>query len=190
MTNELLIEGILNENPVTYNWIYDTWYSDVKRYVKDNNGIETDAKDLFQNAITDLYINLKLKKFKNKRPLKNYFMMICRNKWLNHLRTVKKKKISNTSPDDITNMVDEDYMEQILFNEKRLNIVEQYLKKLSESCQAIFKAYFFEKKGLGQIAIENNWTDGYTKTKNYRCKKQLKKAILGDDDYQQLMKDK
>jgi RNA polymerase sigma factor (sigma-70 family) len=184
MDNQNLIQGILRQDSKTYQWIYNSWYISVKMYVKKNSGYENDAQDLFQNALLDLYLNIKTGKYKDERPMKSYFMMICQYKWLNHLRKNKRKKTVELQTQDLEA---EDYMEAILFKEELLNLLEQYLAKMTDSCKAMLNAYYFEKKSLAIIAEKNNWTLNFAKKKNYQCRQKLKQVISDDNDYKKMV---
>ncbi len=93
--------------------------------VKKNSGTIADAQDLFQNAMLELYLNLKTGKFKEQeKPLKNYFLMICLNKWRNHLRQNYKQRTAALQNADLET---DDYTEAILFKEGLLDLIEVYL---------------------------------------------------------------
>ncbi|MFK7949245.1 MAG: RNA polymerase sigma factor [Saprospiraceae bacterium] len=187
MNNQTLISGILKQDNIVYQWIYDSWYTAVKFYVKRNSGNEDDAKDLFQNTMVDLYLNIKTGKYKDvNKPLKSYFMMICQYKWLNHLRGSDKRNTVNLPTND--DLQEEDFIEAIMFKEGLLNLVEHYLDKMTDSCKTMLKAYYYDKKSLQTIANENNWSLNYAKKKNYKCRQSLKKAILDDINYKKMVR--
>ncbi len=186
MKNQTLIDGILNQESKVYSWIYSSWYSAVEAMVKKNSGTIADAQDLFQNAMLELYLNLKTGKFKEQeKPLKNYFLMICLNKWRNHLRQNYKQRTAALQNADLET---DDYTEAILFKEGLLDLIEVYLDKMTDSCKAMLKAFYYAKKGLKTIAEENTWTLKYTKKKNYSCRQKLKEAIENDKQYKQLVR--
>jgi RNA polymerase sigma factor (sigma-70 family) len=185
MDNQTLIQGISKQDNKTYQWIYDYWFISVKAYVRKNSGNENDAQDLFQNALLDLYLNIKIGKYKDEQPMKNYFMMICQYKWLNHLR---KNKRQQTFELQTQNLEAEDYIEAVLFKEELLNLLEKYLSKMTDSCKAVLSAFYYEKKRLSVIAEENNWTLNFAKKKNYDCRQKLKKVISDDTDYKKMVR--
>jgi RNA polymerase sigma factor (sigma-70 family) len=185
MDNQSLIQGILKRDRKTYQWIYDSWFTYVKAYVGKNSGHKDDAQDLFQNALLDLYLNIKKGKYEDKQPMKNYFMIICQNKWLNHLRKNKRKQ---TVELQIENLEDEDYMEAILHKEGLLNLLEKYLDKMTDGCKAVLNAFYYDKKSLAVIAEENNWTLKFAKKKNYECRQKLKKVISDDTNYKKMVR--
>ena len=86
--DQKLLEGLLASDNQSITRVYDLALPAVIRWVKENNGSESDARDIFQEALIALFQKLETGDFKLTCTLKSFLRIMCRNLWLTRLRTV------------------------------------------------------------------------------------------------------
>ncbi len=153
--------------------IYKENYSWLENYILQNSGSERDAQDVFQEGVAAAWINLRAGKFHGSREQFNaYVRQICKFKWIDTLRSVKKMKISYTenipeqSPD-----ITEDSLEQS-------GMLTKAFGMLGEKCKTVLGLFYYQKKSMAEIAGHIQNTEDSIKTIKYRCMIQLRKFFL------------
>ncbi len=178
MTDKDLYDGLKTRDPKAFQWIYDQMFNKVQAMITNNSGSSDDAQDLFQEALTALWINVKVDKYKlhSGAKLSTYFYQLCKNKWISQLR---RKKIKTTDwKDELGNK------EAIIDNhdEERILKVEQAMKRLGSSCQELLERYYYRKESLKVIAVHLGYTEKTTKNNKYRCMHKLKTILSSQSD--------
>ena len=97
--DRLLLEGILSADNQAITNIYDEVLPAVIFWIKENNGTESDARDIFQEAILALFRKLEAGDFTLTCTLKSFLRIMCRNLWLTRIRN--NKKFTEKPPEDI-----------------------------------------------------------------------------------------
>ena len=147
----------------TITQLYHHFMPKVKRFVLQNSGSASDARDLFQECIFYLYRYAKDGTF-TVLNLDAYFINMCRNQWYQELRKRQREADTLTTVEQEPNSNSDRYY-------------YAYLKAFSElgtDCQKVLELYI---QGLPVKAIsqELETTIDYAKRKKYLCKEQLKK---------------
>ncbi len=173
----LLLEGLKQSDGKIIEEIYNLVLPSVIQWVKENNGTETDARDIFQDGLIALFRKLKAGDFVLTCTLKSYLRIVCRNMWLTKIRNRKNKKLS-----PLTNIepvvLDEGMIENIERTDKE-RIFFKHFDQLDEKCQKIM-SLFFNKVSLGQIAEQMGNSVGYIKKRKFLCKEKLVSAVKAD----------
>ena len=97
LSDKSIIEGILNQDDKTLNWLYDNYFQTVKNHILKNSGTHDDASDVFQDSIITLYSQICDNSLNLTSDLKGYFFGIARNIWSSYLR--KKRVTQELDPD-------------------------------------------------------------------------------------------
>lgn len=151
-------------------------------FVLKNSGSIEDANDILQEGFAAYIVNIRKSDFKLTTKPETFIFCICRNLWLNQLKSIKKEIIDIGGIDEIPSIEDE----QIILkqrNELLVFIIERNIRRLSQRCQAIFR---LRKEGLSceQIAKKMQLKTGQiSKNKFYSCKKRLLEIISEDQEY-------
>lgn len=158
----------------------------ILHFIKINNGVEDDARDILQEAFLIVFTKIKNDQLKLTSQFNTYIYSICRNLWLKQLR--KQKKV-NIRIIDVAQFKDKSY--EIDVNKENL-LNEQYFMyrshyhSLTKICQEIL-SLFLKKKTYAEIAMELNLlSEEYARKKKYRCKETLLKRIKNDPNYKAL----
>ena len=96
-TDQKLLEGVLSADNQSIRQIYDTVLPSVIQWVKENNGTESDARDIFQEAIITLFRKVEEGNFTLTCTLKSFIRIMCRNLWLTRIRNNKKFSCNSLS---------------------------------------------------------------------------------------------
>jgi RNA polymerase sigma factor (sigma-70 family) len=148
----------------------------LRTYVLQNSGREDDAKDIFQEAVLAMWLNIKEGKLdaNASNNLGAYVFRIAKNKWLDRLRSASFRKnrsmdehVLNTpveAPDDGT--------------QERLAMLEKMYEGLDGKCRKVLDLFYYKKMSLEEIAAELEYDLGSIRTIKYRCMMKLREARL------------
>ena len=145
--------------------LYDTYFSFMLVYVKNNGGIEADAEDLFQECLMYLYLFSKKENAPEIHNFKAYFSTMYKNRWFVKLKNKKRERL----------MIEEVSYNEAQYEESdfRQVIYLKALDKLGEDCRQVLEYYTSGKKNEEVAQILKTTLD-YAKRKKYLCKKKLK----------------
>ena len=181
--DQKLLEGILNADNQRIRQIYDYVLPSVIQWIKENNGTESDARDVFQEAIIALFRKVEEGNFTLSCTLKSFIRVMCRNLWLTRIRN--NKKFTGTPLEEIEKVsLEKDMIERIEQSEKE-QVFFKHFDSLDENCRKILK-WFFEKTPLKKIAEKLNTSESYIKKRKFLCKEKLVKAIQSDSKFNEL----
>ncbi|MEM6698221.1 MAG: sigma-70 family RNA polymerase sigma factor [Bacteroidota bacterium] len=181
--DQKLLEGILAADNQSVRMIYDLILPAVILWVKENNGTESDARDIFQEAIIALFRRVETGNFTLTCTLKSYVRVMCRNLWLTRIRD--NKKFSEKPPEDLERIDLDKNMVERLERSEREQVFFKHFDALGENCQKILK-WFFEKIPLKKIAEKLDTSESYIKKRKFICKEKLVKAIQADTKFEEL----
>lgn len=169
-----LIAGFVRNDSRCVARIYQENYNSVLQYVLKNNGREADAKDIYQEAVVATWLNIKEGKYEVKtgKSIGGYIFQIARFKWLDKLKSKEYKSKVRLVHSNYTH--DDEPVEYIEEDERRMQHLQTLYKKLNDKCKAILTRYYYQKKSLTEIGDELKYDAGTVKTLKYRCMKKLR----------------
>ena len=75
------------------------------------------------------------------------------------------------------------------FPEHEITIVSRIMESLSERCKEILTLFYFHGQSMQEIAERLGYgSDTVVKSKKYKCLKELRKRVLEDPEYKELIK--
>jgi RNA polymerase sigma factor (sigma-70 family) len=171
---------VRNQDDKILNWLYDTYFQTVKKYVLSNSGSEEDVSDVFQDTIIVLYNQITADNLNLTTDLKGYFFGIARNVWNAQLR--KKQKTVELEID----LPEEDTEEQ--FDPILERIISRVFQKLKPDQQLVLNL-FSEGNSYEEIATKMNLKNEiYARRKKYLCKEALLELVKVDPEYQDFLR--
>ncbi len=172
-TDHKYIEALQKNDSVLIGEIYSRYSGRVKQMVLKNNGNETDAADLFQDVLVELYRKATQQQFVLTCPFEAFLYLVCRNRWINvlHKRKGKHVTIKGDEGFNISEEVFENY-EALLVQEKRKNLVEEKLWELGEGCRDLL-TLSWSGKPLQEVAALLKFTYAYVRKKKTECMSKL-----------------
>ncbi len=187
-SNTEIINGFKGNDTEFLEELYRTYYPSILKFVKNNNGKDEDARDVFQEALLIIYQKVRKNSFTLDTTFLTYIYAISKNLWMKELR---KKKLSNSVIKELDEVEDIDYY--ISFeNEYKLNveyfIFRSHFNKLSKNCKEILRM-FLSKVSYEKIAcILNYKNEIVVRKRKYRCKNILVERIKNDVRYKEIKK--
>jgi len=165
------------ENDIAFKYLYKQNYRMIERFIALNNGNDEDSGDVFQDSLIILYNRVKQKQFDLSCTIKTYLYSVCRNIWLDKLRSNKiHSRILNDNRPFID--VQEDFTALLLNDEKRNRIMD-LLNKLGEECRNILYYFYYDRLNMLEIARRMDLSsDQAAKNKKYKCMKKLREMVL------------
>ncbi len=167
--------------------LYAKTYYKIRNYVLNNSGDESDAKDLFQEAVLVLYDKVQKSTFETNKSVDGFVYTIARNKWIDQLRRRKK----SVSFDDFYTEDKEGSTNSLLaiLNSEMIIVFREVLNKLGDPCKELIQLSVYDSKSMKEISVIMNYTSiNVTKTYLYRCKKRLVKLIESNERYMEVLK--
>ncbi|MCK4360439.1 MAG: sigma-70 family RNA polymerase sigma factor [Bacteroidales bacterium] len=192
MTNfseKKIIEGFLNNDDIFLNNLYEIFFPVIKRLIKNNSGTETEAWDIFQDALFIIFSKVKKNKFELTCSFNTYLYSICRHLWLNQIRKNRIKKVEFIDCEIFIKLTDESDIEK----EQKLNLeyflFREHFNKLDKKCKKLIKL-FLKKLSFNDIAKKLNYKNAIdARRTKYLCKNLLINRIKNDPKYKELQKD-
>lgn len=177
-----IIEGIRNQDDKILNWLYDNYFSTVKKHILNNNGTKEDASDIFQDTVIVLYKQINENKLTLTSDLKGYFFGIARNLWSVQLR-------NNLRMDELKTNLNEEIPEQDENPDPMLErIISRAFNKLKPDMQEIL-ALYSEGYTYGEIATRLNLkNETNARRKKYISKETLLELVKEDPEYQEYLR--
>jgi len=187
-TDEAIIDGLKKRDSGIISYVYKEYYPTIKFLITTNSGTETDAEDVFQDALMVLFKKIAREDLFLTSSFKTFLYSICRNLWLQRLdRRVFRNEFLEM--EDLSELQDNLYLEQPEEEHEKYRLFQQHFLKLSEDCQKILQL-FLGKTSLKEIAeIMGFKTEKYAKTRKFMCKEKLKNSIINDPNFKKYLVD-
>ncbi|GAA6765818.1 hypothetical protein AAFH68_17560 [Flavobacterium sp. CGRL1] len=174
ISDNALIEDLKMGESKSYRLLYQFYFPSIALYVKQNQGNNEDAEDVFQEAIIVLFQKVNEPQFVLTSSLKTYLYAVSKNVWLKKLRDNKIKIINDElSLSDYKNEIVSFEMEPENLREEKL---ENWLQKITSHCQNILKALFFYEMPMQNLMIKMGWKNKHSASnQKHKCIQQIKK---------------
>ncbi|MCC7501387.1 MAG: sigma-70 family RNA polymerase sigma factor [Flavobacteriales bacterium] len=174
------VAGLQRNDPATVRALYSTHLPAVKRYVLQNGGTGNDAQDMFQEAMTVLWMSVKEGRLVPDTDPGGFLYRVAKNKWLDVVRSAAHRHMKvvhdDRALDHGTDVVDD--------IEERIVRLRDVYDKLDDKCRKVLDQFYFERKDLATIAEGMGVEEESIRTIKYRCMMKLRafrKAISGED---------
>jgi RNA polymerase sigma factor (sigma-70 family) len=172
-SDQELVDRIYNNDSIAINYIYKNYYRSVKQYIKNHNGNENDAKDIFQDAMIFLHYKICNNDFKLSSGLQTYLIGISKMLWYRSMENRKRHVLDEIPTTPIT----ENFLYDMMKLERK-KIFAYHFKELPEDCQRLI-ILFINNTSLFEITkIMGYSSEQFTKNKRLRCKKRMLEKIM------------
>jgi len=184
LTDEEIIMGLRKRDNRVLQYIYKNSFNAVKQLVIHNAGSDSDAEDIFQEALIIIFKKLRENDdFKLTANFTTYIYSISRLIWLKHLKQIKKIEIDPLNRDMEERI---EFEEPLPVEDKdlRMAIYQRTLSQIPEDCQKILRLTA-EDITSREIARQLGFrSEGYVRKRRHFCKEYLVNKIKQDADYQ------
>lgn len=167
--------ALIKENDATMlKEVYIANFYKVKRYVLKNRGSEQQAREIYQEAFLAMWRNVKNDRFsaESETTINGYIYQIAKNKWRNHLRSLRYKNTTFINRDI---EFDESETEENESQARKIKLIMDSLNQLAERCQLLLKLFYFQRKSYKEIAQIMVMDEVSARNAKYGCQEQLKK---------------
>lgn len=163
------IEALLRNDKRLVEDIYRRFVPRVRSHIMKNRGSESDAADIFQEALMDIYHQAKHKGLQLTCPFEAFLLLICKRKWLNQLKKNGHSPVTKTS-DDLSEWGEDVFAEaeRLLGEEERARLFLQQFGRLGEKCREIIRMALSGER-QEKIAAALGVTYGYLRKKKSEC---------------------
>ncbi|HOX76675.1 MAG TPA: sigma-70 family RNA polymerase sigma factor [Bacteroidales bacterium] len=187
-TDDAIIDGLKKRDNGIIRYIYKEYYPTIKFLITTNSGTDTDAEDVFQDALVVLYRKIAKENLLLTSSFKTFLYSICRNLWLQRLdRRVFSSEFMEV--EDLGEMQESLHPEHPEEEQEKYRLFQQHFLQLSPDCQKVLKL-FMGKTSLKEIAdIMGFKTEKYAKTRKFMCKEKLKEMIINDPYFKKYLSD-
>ncbi len=131
--------GKHSDSAIRHIYSYSGWTDIVQKMVRGKNGSEQDAKDVIQEGLVILIMEITKKRDEEIKNLKAYFIGVCRNVWLNMFR----RKLKGREIVDKNIVLEEktEYIEEMIFQRELSDNLDILLNKLGRKCREVLKLW-------------------------------------------------
>ncbi len=171
------VTGLRRNDAATLRALYKQHFTTVRQFVVQNSGTADDAQDMFQEAISVLWLKVKEERSILDTDPGGFIYRVARNKWLDVVRSAARKHM-RVVHDERTLERPADATDDI---EERLARLRSVYEKLDEKCRTVLDRFYFERKDLAAIANELGVEEESIRTIKYRCMMKLRafRGIIG-----------
>jgi len=189
LSDEEIVAGLRKRDNRVLQYIYKNSFTPVKQLILHNGGSETDAEDIFQEALIVVFKKLRDEPdFKLNAAFSTYIYSIARLLWLKHLRQIKKIEIDPLNR-DMEERIEFEEPSPVEDKDLRMAIYQRTLLKIPEDCQKILQLTA-QDLSSSEIAEQLGFrSEGYVRKRRHFCKEYLVNKIKDDPDYQAMFTD-
>ena len=178
----LLVNLALGDRAATEQ-LYRQHSKTVTGWILKNGGNETDAADIFQEAMVVLFGKSQNEDFRLTCRIGTYLFAVSKHIWYKKLQ--QNQKQPGFLPDNAGGEEGKDwaYEDDIKAHEEREGHYDQLnaaLQQLGEPCSSLLKAYYHKDMSMQEIAAAFGYTNpDNAKTQKYKCLARLRKLFYG-----------
>lgn len=176
LSQEQILQGVRDNQPHVLEHLYQQLRPQIQSFVQRNGGSEQDGEDLLQDGIIAFYTNVRRGSFELKQSTKvtTYINQICRFKWLDQLKSARKKSSVMMEEEHVRDYGENPEYYQNLDRMEKVKKVEQMFAELGEKCKKLLTLFYYEKKSMAEINDIMSFSGNTSKNEKYRCMKKLK----------------
>jgi RNA polymerase sigma factor (sigma-70 family) len=168
------IDALVNNDTVLLEELYQKFSGKIKWMVLHNRGTETDAADIFQDALVSIFNKAKTQNFVLTCPLDAFLYLICRNKWINELKKRKSAGVTFNDEEGYNNVGEESFKlaEEYRLLQERKDLLNEKTEMLGEGCKELLRLSW-SGKSMEEVADILHVTYGYARKKKSECMAKL-----------------
>jgi RNA polymerase sigma factor (sigma-70 family) len=180
-----ILNGIRKRENEVLSFVYNEYFYLIKNYVIVNGGKETDAGDIFQEAIVVIFKNLKNREFEINCSFGAYLLGLCKIIWNKKrveyiTRETPMREDFECTPSNEEKLL-EDYRQNL-----RNRLFQKHYRNLESHCKKVLRM-FYKNNSFEEIALEMGYKNAeVAKRRKYLCLKYLTEQIKADPEYKRL----
>ena len=183
-TEQQLLVSLASCNRRVASQLYQQNYPIVKGWLGKNGGSESDAADLFQEAMVVLFAKAQDTDFRLTCSISTYLMAISKHLWYKKLQKQSRDPVflkENIGTDEDEGSIG--YEDEVKVHEERemhYEMLNAALEQVGEPCRSLLKAFYHNDKSMQEITAAFGYTNSdNAKTQKYKCLTRLRKIFYG-----------
>lgn len=182
----IYIKALAENNTFVINRLYEKFSPKIIAFVKKNSGNESEAQDLFQEALIAIFHKSLEDNFVLSCPFDAYLFMVCRNKWFNILKSKGKKEVTFVEPNTFNNDKQiQTLSEETIIEDEKQKLFDKMLLQISSKCQEVLKLSW-SGITMDKVAEQLNVSYGYVRKKKSECMKRLTYLIKESSEFKKI----
>ncbi len=176
--NSYYIDGIASGDAKILSEIYKDFLPNVRRFVLREKGSETDADDVFNQVLMQLYARLKVKKFEIQSTFEGYLFTACKNIWRRELNKKSRERVTKQGYAEHRGEAS-DFSRRNL-EQEMWELYEEKFAELSDNCKEVLQLHLKKVSGkeiMEQLGYASEVT---VRQRIFKCKSSLIKKIKSD----------
>jgi RNA polymerase sigma factor (sigma-70 family) len=142
--------------------IYQSFYPLIRNMVRQHNGSEEDAVDVFQDGLLVFSRNVKNGAFRGDSSIKTYLFSICKNLWL---KTYYKRQRELIAGSELILEAGDDL--EYLKNVESISVL---MNELNEDCRNVLIEFYYNNRSMNELKEMFNVNSiQAAKNKKWRC---------------------
>lgn len=185
LSDNEIIDSIKNNNTRVLNQVYDQYIPMIRHYIISNKGDESDAWDIFQEAILAIFLKIVSENgLQLTCVFRAYLFSICSRMWLKKLSR-ERKTVNLEDSESLLIELDDSVIEKIEEVDRR-KIISKHFTKLEDECRKLLEL-FYDRVPFKQIApIMGYMSEEKAKKRKYMCKEELMKSVKSDPHFNEV----
>lgn len=179
------LAGIRKSDPRILNRIYQDFFPRIANAIRQNSGYETDARDIFQDALVVIFKKARDPEFRLTSSFYTYLYAVSRNLWLKKLRKKDRDWVTidreMESIDDGPELLDEE-----IRLEAQYQLYRRKLKELGDQCRELLLLSLSGMRVAEIVKKMGFSSEGYARKRKFKCKEQLIKLVRKDPEFAHL----
>ena len=173
-TTSRWLQGLCRNDAGVVQELYDLHFPGVRHFVLQNRGTANDAQDVFQEAMTVLWLNAREGRVtaSEDNDLGGYLFRVARNKWLDTVRSAAHRNGQQAMDSELVAGTVADTAESEV--EDRIAGLRAIYARLDERCRLVLDRFYYQQQDLAAIATELGVDEGSIRTIKYRCMMKLR----------------
>jgi RNA polymerase sigma factor (sigma-70 family) len=150
----------------------------ILRFISQNSGMESDARDIFQEAIILFYEKVRNNSLTLRCSIKTYLYAVCKKAWLKQLYKSHRYMlaIKETETEELEEP-DENWLNDEWSDP--LTILQDSLLALGEPCRGLLVDFYMGQLSMVEISEKYRYTNAdNAKNQKYKCLQRLKKIFF------------
>lgn len=180
-SNTYYIDGVASGNDKVLLEIYNDFLPMVKRFVLKEGGVVSDAEDVFNQVLMQLYARMKVRRFEIQSTFEGYLFTACKNIWRREFNKKIKTRVTNESY--IEHMDRTEDAARAILEQEKWELFQEKFEQLSENCKKILKLHLEKVSGKEIMKRLEYASESTVRQRIFKCKSSLTKRIRGDKRY-------
>lgn len=178
-TDTELLEGLASGDRNAIVALYKLYHSVLKKWILSRGGLESDAEDVFQEALVVIFEKAKSPEFCLTCKLSTYLFAISKRLWFRKIEKSSNYLSLNEEDDNDKLGTYEEDLGIHLEKEEQFVLLEKSMDQLGEPCKSLLHAFYVDGKNMQDIAAQFHYTNAENaKTQKYKCLNRLKKIYF------------